>query len=522
MSNQSHTRRHFLRAAGAVSLAAPASVGFGLQLAAFSSATSQSAAAGYRALVCVNLGGGSDSNNMLLATDSDSWRRYWLARNTGNQPIALMPPGTIQTRLGQTAGLTGRQVGIGSPERWGGVLPLQTKTQQIIPAGTNSSGRTFAVHPMMAPLLPLYQAGRIAMVANVGPLTEPITKAQYLAKARRVPQRLFSHNDQETTWQAGPPNLVQTGWGGRFGDLLASGNGKSAAFTAMSTSGNSVFLTGSSVMQYQISTNGTPAVIVDGTDPTRQWRLIGSAMVPQQILEITQELGSTAMMQNDYNAIMARSANAGFRLNATTALPAVRNVPAPPPYINPVTGAVEVNSLAVQLQAVARMIAAAPSLGLKRQVFHVSMAGHDTHDNQSASQANNLSKLAHAMAAFDATLANLGGVDMRSAVTTFTTSEFSRTFNINGDGTDHAWGGHHIVMGGAVRGGDIYGQYPTLGVDIGGFNNPDMVQGSMIPTTSVDQYAATLGSWFGVSNTDLQTIFPNLNNFSKPNLGFMV
>jgi uncharacterized protein (DUF1501 family) len=149
------------------------------------------------------------------------------------------------------------------------------------------------------------------------------------------------------------------------------------------------------------------------------------------------------------------------------------------------------------------------------------MAGHDTHDNQSASQANNLSKLAHAMAAFDATLANLGGVDMRSAVTTFTTSEFSRTFNINGDGTDHAWGGHHMVMGGAVRGGDIYGQYPTLGVDIGGFNNPDMVQGSMIPTTSVDQYAATLGSWFGVSNTDLQTIFPNLNNFSKPNLGFL-
>jgi uncharacterized protein (DUF1501 family) len=125
------------------------------------------------------------------------------------------------------------------------------------------------------------------------------------------------------------------------------------------------------------------------------------------------------------------------------------------------------------------------------------------------------------MATFDATLANIGGVDMRSSVTTFTASDFSRTFNTNGDGTDHAWGGHHFVMGGAVKGGDIYGQYPTIGVDLGTFNNPDMIRGYSIPTTSVDQYAATIGSWFGVSNTDLATIFPNLRNFAQPNLGFM-
>lgn len=522
MNDRMHTRRQFLRTAGAVSLAAPASLGFGMQLAAFSSASSQTAAAGYKALVCICLAGGNDSNNMLLATDSDSWSRYWLARNTGTSPIALMPVGTPTLRVGQTSLLTRRQAGNTSPERWGGVLPIGTKTAQAIPNGTRSSRRSFALHPSLAPLLPLYQSGRVAMVANVGTLVEPITKAQYLAKSKQTPQRLFSHNDQETTWQAGDADILRTGWGGRLGDMVASGNGKNSVFTAVSTSGNAIFLSGRSVMQYQMSTGASPAVVVDGTDVNNPHSLLNSALVPKQIMEIGQELGGVALMEGDYASIVRRSAAAGSTLNATMRLQAVRNVPAPPPYVNPITGQVELNSLAVQLQAVARMIAAAPTLGLKRQVFHVAMTGHDTHDNQNAFQANNLSKLAHAMAAFDATLANLGGVDMRSAVTTFTTSEFSRTFNINGDGTDHAWGGHHMVMGGAVRGGDIYGQYPTLGVDIGGFNNPDMVQGSMIPTTSVDQYAATLGSWFGVSNTDLQTIFPNLNNFSKANLGFLV
>jgi uncharacterized protein (DUF1501 family) len=170
---------------------------------------------------------------------------------------------------------------------------------------------------------------------------------------------------------------------------------------------------------------------------------------------------------------------------------------------------------------VARMIAAAPALGLTRQIFYVAVGGHDSHDFQNTAQPNNLAKLAQAMATFDATLANIGGVDMRNSVTTFTASDFSRTFNTNGDGTDHAWGGHHFVMGGAVKGGDIYGQFPTVGVDLGAFRNPDAISGYSIPTTSVDQYAATIGSWFGVSNTDLNVIFPNLRNFSVPNLGFL-
>jgi len=192
-----------------------------------------------------------------------------------------------------------------------------------------------------------------------------------------------------------------------------------------------------------------------------------------------------------------------------------------PAYRNPITGATETNSLAVQLQAVARMIAAAPTLGVKRQIFFVSLGGWDTHDFQNTAQANNLSKVAHALAYFDGALGNLAGVNMREAVTTFTASDFSRTFTTNGDGTDHAWGGHHLVMGGSVRGGDIYGQYPTLGVDLGTFRNPDMSRSYLVPTTSVDQYGATMGRWLGVSEPNLDTIFPNLRNMASRGLGFV-
>ena len=151
----------------------------------------------------------------------------------------------------------------------------------------------------------------------------------------------------------------------------------------------------------------------------------------------------------------------------------------------------------------------------------VSLGGFDTHSAQNENQPLLLSKLAHALAYFDSALANIGGIDRRSQVTTFTASDFSRSFTTNSDGSDHAWGGHHFVMGGAVRGGDIYGQYPTLGVDINGFNNPDAVGGALVPTTSVDQYGATMGRWFGVSDSDLDTVFPRLRTFNKRTLGFV-
>jgi len=196
-------------------------------------------------------------------------------------------------------------------------------------------------------------------------------------------------------------------------------------------------------------------------------------------------------------------------------------VPAASAYTNPLNGRVETNTLALQLQTVARMIAASSVLGVQRQVFFVSLGGWDTHDFQNVAQPNLLAKVAHAMSYFDGALSNIGGLDRRGQVTTFTASDFGRSFTTNGDGTDHAWGGNHFIMGGAVNGGDIYGQYPTLGADVNGFNNPDAAGGAMIPTTSVDQYGATLGRWFGVSDSEIDVIFPRVRNFNTRYLGFV-
>jgi len=346
----------------------------------------------------------------------------------------------------------------------------------------------------------------------------PITKAQYQGRTVAYPTNLFSHNDQQSTWQAGASEGARVGWGGRLGDMITGMNGTNTLFTAISTAGNAVFLSGQNVIQYQMTTNSQPAVVVNGATATT---LFGSRVAPSRVSGLIQDQSSDSLFAADYATTTDRSIGAATTLNTAFTSSAVTSVAAPPTYRNPITGATESNTLATQLQTVARMIAAAPALGIRRQVFFVSLGGWDTHDFQNAAQGNNLAKVAHALSYFDGALANIGGVNMRNAVTAFTASDFSRTFTTNGDGTDHAWGGHHFVMGGSVRGGDIYGQYPTLGVDLGSFRNPDMAGGSLVPTTSVDQYAATMGRWLGVDDGGLNTIFPNLRNFPTRDLGFM-
>lgn len=509
-------RRHFLRMGGALSLLGGAAP-FALQLAAAGAASSQQVS-DYRALVCVFLFGGNDSHNTVLATDTDSWGRYWRARDTGDDPIALMPPGTAPTPVGQVSPVTGRTSDAGSPEAWGGVLPITPRTPQAVPNSASTDARTFALHPFLGPLRTLFNENRLAVVANVGTLVQPITKAQYLQRSARYPANLFSHNDQQSVWQAGAVEGVRQGWGGRMGDLLGSTNGQNILFTAISTAGNAVFLAGQNVITYQLTTAASPGVNVNGAVANS---LFGTNLGPAKLREIIQDGGAAGELGMDYSGVVSRSLTSSSVVNNAFAQPIVTGVRAVPAYVNPVTNTVETNSLALQLQTVARMVAASSTFGLKRQVFFVSLGGWDSHDLQNRNQANNLAKVAHALSYFDSALSNIGGADRRGAVTTFTASDFSRTFNTNGDGTDHAWGGHHFVMGGAVKGGDIYGQFPTFGVDLQGFNNPDAVGGALVPTTSVDQYAATLGAWFGVSDGDLHTIFPNLRNFSRPNLGFV-
>lgn len=490
---------------------------FGLQLAAAGSAAGQSAT-DYKALVCIFLYGGNDANNMVLPVDTDSWGRYFSTRNQGTDPIALMPPGTQPTAVGQVNPVTGRTAAMGKPEHWGGVLPITPRTPQPIPQNTNANQRGFGLHPLMGGAKALFDEGRLAVLANVGTLIQPTTKAQYNAKSVPLPVSLFSHNDQQSTWQAGATEGARTGWGGRMGDLLMSMNGQNTIFTAITASGTAVFLSGQSVVQYPLSTNAAPAVTVSGTLNSS---LYGTSKAPAALKDIVTDTFSASDLANDYGAIVKRSVGASSVVNEVFSRSVVTAVPSPLAYTNPSTGQSETNSLALQLRTVARMIAAAPAFGLKRQVFMVSLGGWDSHDNQNRDQSNNLAKVSQALSYFDSTLANIGGVDMRSNVTAFTASDFSRTYSTNGDGTDHAWGGPQLIMGGAVKGGDMYGLYPTVGMDINGFSNPYMTGAAFIPTTSVDQYAATLGSWFGVSSSDLGTIFPNLRNFNTANLGFV-
>jgi uncharacterized protein (DUF1501 family) len=302
-----------------------------------------------------------------------------------------------------------------------------------------------------------------------------------------------------------------------MGDLLASMNGQNTIFTAITTTGSAVFLSGNSIVQYPLSTNDAPAVKVNGAVGSS---LFGSKTAPAALQALLTDTAQASDFGNDYATVTARSMAAASVINSAFTQSVVTAIPSPPAYTNP-RGATETNAVAMQLRTVARMIAAGPTFGLKRQVFLVNGGSWDSHDTQNADQSNNLAKLAHALSYFDAILGNIGGVDYRGAVTTFTASDFNRTINTNGDGTDHAWGGHHLIMGGAVRGGDIYGRFPTIGQDLNGFVNPDGVGAALVPTTSVDQYAATLGAWFGVSASDLATIFPNLGNFSQRDLGFV-
>lgn len=511
------TRRHILKLAGAFSAFGAASP-LALQLATIGPAAAQSGS-NYRALVCIFLYGGNDAHNTLLATDADSWGRYWAARNTGADPLALMPVGTPAVPVGGVSPVTGRTVSRLTPEFFGGALPVPTLIPNPVPPGTSAPARTFALHPVLAPLVPLWQAGRLAAVANVGPLIQPTSKAQYRARSVPLPANLMSHNDQQSTWQAGAIEGARRGWGGLMADAMLSQNGANAVFTGISLSGNAVFLAGRTAIQYQMTTNPTPAVRIF---PATTNALFGSSTAAARLRDIIRDGASASLLAQDYAAVARRSMDVADTLNAAFATPAVGAVPAPSPHTNPVTGAVEPNMLASQLQAVARAIAAAPALGLRRQVFFVSLPGWDTHNFQNQNHPALLARLAHALAYFDAILGNIDGVDMRSRVTTFTVSDFSRTFTTNGNGTDHAWGGHYFVMGGAVRGSNVFGQYPTLGVDQGSFINPDSERNITIPTTSVDQYAATLGRWFGVPETELDLIFPNLRNFAPRDLGFML
>lgn len=457
------SRRAFLQRASALALGGVASP-LAINLAAMAEA-SAATASDYKAIVCVFLYGGNDYANTLVPYDASSFNSYFNLRpNLAYQRSALAS--TV----------------------------LSTANA---PVDVNGVAHQYALAPELAPLMPIYNAGKMGVLLNVGTLVQPTTKQQFANKSVPLPSKLFSHNDQQSEWQSSMPEGASTGWGGMLGDLFASGNGN-ATFTCVNVSGNAVFLAGKQAVQYQVSTSGSVPFAA------LQKPLFGSASC-SSALQTLMTQAQPHLMQSDYARITQRAIAANDVLTSALAGSSALNTPYP-------TG----NSLADQLKMVARMIAAAPALGAKRQVFFVSLGGFDTHDGLVTQHPVLMKTVADAVAAFYQSTVELG---VSNQVTTFTASDFGRTLSGNNDGSDHGWGSMHFMLGGAVKGGRYYGTAPVVAAD-----GPDDVgQGRLLPTTSIAQYAATLGSWMGVSNSDLLAMLPSLGNFnaSSRNLGFL-
>jgi len=457
------SRRAFLQRASALSVAGAAAP-WALNLAALGEAAAATAD-DYKALVCVFLYGGNDYGNTLVPCDGTHYPLYQAQRPT----LAYARSALDATVLSPVT----------APVDRSGV-PCQ-----------------YALAPELAPLLPLWTAGQLAAVLNVGTLVQPTTKSQYTAKSVPLPPKLFSHNDQQSVWQSSSPEGATSGWGGRMGDLFEAGNGQ-ATFTCVNVSGNAVFMSGRSAVQYQVATTGS--VPLAGIKSP----LFGSTACSDALRALV-TAPRTHLLEAEHTRVMARSITANESL--TSALGGAPSIATAFP-----TG----NSLAAQLQMVARMISVAGALQARRQVFFVSLGGFDTHDGLLTTHPALLATVASALAAFQAALAELRVADR---VTTFTASDFGRTLAGNNDGSDHGWGSMHFVLGGAVQGRRFYGTAPVIAN-----NGPDDVgQGRLLPTTSVDQFAATLGGWFGLSDAQLLQVLPQLANHDsgKRKLGFV-
>jgi uncharacterized protein (DUF1501 family) len=493
---QSPERRLFLRRSAQLAFTG-AAMPTALNLAAFGDAAAFSAPDGsYKALVCVFLYGANDYANTIVAYDDPSYDKYSAIRQGGPNRtaggIALAKADLTATLLQPT-------------------LPL-------------ANGRQYALHPSMTGLAGLFNAGQCAVQLNVGPLIEPITKAQYQNGSKKFPPKLFSHNDQQSIWQSSQSEGSTIGWGGNLGDFGVPVNGATvgSTFSCVSVTGNAVYLAGDVALPYQVGTDGAVKLSYSTTN-----RVFGSTPVAQALSQIIKQPGDH-VMEVEYNKIMQRSISAE---SSVTAAIATGDSAAGSPKLGAFTaGMLAENSLARQLKMVARMIAARASLGNpKRQVFMVSLGGFDLHDNLIAQHPTLLRYVSDAMTAFYNSTVALG-VD--SSVTSFTASDFGRTLTSNGDGSDHGWGSHHFVVGTAVKGKDFYGYAPpiSVGSTTAAEDQWHVGQGRLLPTTSVDQYAATLATWFGVGDNELTKVVPNILNFDnvtqagityQKNIGFM-
>ena len=431
------------------------------QLRMIGALAADAAPSDYKALVCLFLYGGNDSNNLLVPVDNANYQLY-----STDRTVLALPQDTL--------------------------LPITPKTY--------NDGRSWGLHPSLVEVQGLFGQGQLALLANTGTLVQPVTLAQYNAGTVALPPQLFSHANQQVQWQSSVPDQpFTTGWGGRLADIVNALNTNPKVSMSVSVAGQNSFQVGNTVSQFAVNPSG--AVVLSGTSGST---LATSRYAAQQTILSQQE-------QNLFEAAFG-----GITTNAITDSVLLNSVLSSAPKLATVFPTTSIGS---QMNMIARMIGAAPQLGLTRQVFFASLGGFDLHSDQLNAHATLFMQLSQALSAFSAATTELG---VQNQVTTFTASDFSRTFNTNGtnDGTagsDHGWGSHHLIMGGAVKGADIYGQVPLL--ELGG--PEDTGRGRWIPTTSVDEYAATLATWFGVSATNLPVVLPNIGRFAASNLGFM-
>ena len=451
--------------------------GFGLSLKAMAAAAGFGTAlpTDYKALVCFFLFGGNDSGNTLIRYDQAGYDSYLMGRE-----------GSLSRPLGITRLRTD-------------LLPLA--------APSIADGRQLGLPKEMSRLKSLYDAGKVALLPNVGVLSYPTTKTQYTGKTVELPPQLFSHSDQQRFWQLGVPSYsTLTGWAGRMGDLLAAANTSSTVSMCVSLNGNNPWQVGDAMLPYPINSDTGAAEYWSWWNTTRR-----NAM---NALNADPRTGNMLERQASrvYNrAVAAQALMKSSLATGTDFSDLFTGVP------GDIAPALVEDYMEVQEKfgMIARMVDARDRLGHKRQVFFVGLGGFDDHDSL-ADHGDRLRIVADHMAAFYSATERMGIADK---VVTFTASDFGRTFKSNGSGSDHGWGSHHFVMGGAVQGGDVYGDFPSFEA-----NSPNTVesQGQLLPTTSVDEYAATLARWFGVANSDIPLVIPNIGRFAKPDLGFML
>ncbi|MEM6803660.1 MAG: DUF1501 domain-containing protein, partial [Bacteroidota bacterium] len=418
----------------------------------------------YKALVCILFAGGLDSFNMLVPTANNAYNTY--ADTRANLSLA-------RTSL------------LGLTPRAGNQIPL-------------------GIHPALPQVQQLFNTGRLAFVSNIGTLVQPTTRTQYLNGSANLPLGLFSHSDQIQQWQTSIPNSRSAqGWGGRMADILQGMNNNQNISMSISLSGRNIFQSGNSTAEYTIRNDGTGSIGI------RDYEVNGTPGTYEYIK-------STAI-----NSLMSQTYNDLFK---KTYSGVIANAQDTHQIFSSAVGGINLatqfspTGLSQSLNMVARTIAARNTLDVCRQTFFITFGGWDHHDELANNLNTMLGVVNNGLNEFNNAMNELG---LANDVTTFTISDFGRTLSSNGNGTDHAWGGNVMVMGGSVNGGQVYGSYPDLALS----SSLDIGNGVLIPTTSTDEYFAELAQWFGVSNTDLLNIFPNLLNFytpaSRPPIGFM-